>query len=231
MRHALLVAALAAGTLTTAPLAGQYASPDPKAPMVTATGSGEVSRAPDFVEVSVGLLTRGSSPGGTAAELDKLLAVVRDTLKGRGIPDSSVLVGIRTIEPQRTYPERQITGYTAGLSLKVTLRELGKLGQLLDALAGAGATEIPEVRFKSDHEEEAYQAALAKAVEEASRRAQAAARAAGGRLGPIVMIETDERFGRFGEFEDYTRMEAPQTQEATATKRASVTIYWRYEGR
>jgi len=229
MRLTLLVAA--AATLAITPLAGQYAVPDPKAPMVTANGSGEVSRAPDFVEVSVGLLTRGSSPGGTAAELDKLLGAVRDTLRGRGLPDSAVLVGIRTIEPQRTYPAREITGYTAGVSLKVTLRDLPRLGQLLDALAGAGATEIPQVRFKSDHEEEAFQAALAKAVDEATRRAQAAARAAGGRLGPLVLIETDDRYGRFGDPDDYTRMEAPQTQQATATQRASVTIYWRYEGR
>lgn len=231
MRSTLFAVALAAGTVVASPLAGQFSSPDPKAPMVTATGSGEVSRTPDLVEVSVGLLTRGSSPGGTAAELDKLLAVVRDTLRGRGLPDSVILIGIRTIEPQRTYPERQITGYTAGVSLKVTLRDLGKLGQLLDALAGAGATEIPEVHFKSDHEDEAYQAAVAEAVEEARHHAEAAARAAGGRLGPIVLIDVDERFGRFGDYEDFTRMEAPQTQQAAATKRASVTVYWRFEGR
>ena len=229
MRTLLFAAALAAVTSTS--LGAQLYTPDPRTPLISSSGSGEVNRAPDYAVITIGLLAKGSSPGGTASELDRLLATVRDTLRVHGLKDSAVVSGTRRIEPQRTYPARDITGYTGGISLKVTLRDLATLGSLLDALAAAGATEIPEVRFKSNDEEGAYDEALGKAVAEATRRATSAARAAGGRLGAIVMIEPESRyFGHFGP-EEYVRMESPQAQNASATARASVTIYWRYEGR
>lgn len=228
MRVLMFAAVLASGLPAAA--AAQFVSPDPRAPMVVASGTAEVRRPPDLAVITVGLLARGSSPGGTAAELDRLLAAVRDTLRVHGLADSTV-IGVREIEPQRTYPAREITGYTAGVSLKISLRELGKLGQLLDALAGAGATEIPEVKYKSDRETEAYDEAVTKAIADATRRAQASARAAGGRLGSVVLVEVDGRFGFEGEPFDYTHTEAPQAREASASKRANVTVYWRFEGR
>jgi len=228
MRAVLFVAALATSAVPLTPAAAQSASPDPKAPMITASGSAEVHHPPDLALITVGLLARGSSPGGTATELDRLLSAVRDTLRVRGLLDST-MIGVREIEPQRTYPERDITGYTAGVSLKITLRDLGKLGQLLDALAGAGATEIPEVKYKSDQEDAAYDEAVAKAVADATRRAQATARAAGGRLGQIVLIEVDGRSSFIvDDYRDFVETEAPHAQAASATRQANVTIYWRF---
>jgi uncharacterized protein YggE len=230
MRTLWLAAALAATSSTQ--LQGQFGYPDPRSQMVTASGTAEVRRPPDFAVITVGLLARGSSPGGTASELDRLLATVRDTLRAHGLADSTV-VGVREIEPQRTYPEHEITGYTAGVSLKISLRDLAKLGQLLDALAGAGATEIPEVKYKSDHEDAAYDEAVAKAVADATRRAQASAKAAGGRLGQVILLQVDGRSGMDYDYLDFTDndTEAPRAREASANKTAHVTIYWRFEGR
>ena len=230
MRRMVFAAALAASTLPFHSLEGQGFTLDPRVPMVTASGAAEVQRPPDLVLITVGLLARGSSPGGTAAELDRLLTTVRDTLRAHGLLDSTV-AGVREIEPQRTYPDRQITGYTAGVSLKISLRELGRLGQLLDALAGAGATEIPEVKYKSDQEDAAFDEAVGMAVADATRRAQTAARAAGGRLGPILLVEISGRSDMFDFDFDGSRTEAPTAREATAKQKANVTIYWRYEGR
>ena len=234
MRTALFAAALAATLVPLHTAEGQWLSPDPKVPLITASGNAEVKLPPDFVVIRVGLITRGSSPGGAATDLDRLMVVVRDSLRARGLPDSSIVVGVREITPQGTGADQPITGYTAGVSLNVSLRELAKLGQVLDALAAAGASELPEVKYKSDHEDSAYAAALAKAVANATMRAEAAARAAGGRLGPITMMQVDGRSG--GEFDfdvdvDFDRTEAPRAREAAATKEASVTIYWRFEGR
>lgn len=230
MRIMSLAAAVAALALAPGSVRGQIFSPDPRVPLISATGSGEAHRPPDYAVVTIGLLAKGSSPGGTTAELDRLLGRIRDTLRVHGVPDSSISSGTRRLEPQRTYPQRDITGYTAGISLEVSLRDLGKLGLLLDALAAAGATEIPEVRFESDDEEGAFEEALAEAVAEATSRARAAARAAGGRLGAVVLIDPDSRYAMFLEH-DFTRMESPQAQEARATSTAGVTIYWRFEGR
>jgi uncharacterized protein YggE len=230
MRRAVLTLIVVLSGIIPAQASAQFTTPDPRFPMISASGTAEVSRAPDYAVVTIGLLAKGSTPGGTTRELDRLLDVVRDTLRAHGLADTSIRSGTRRLEPQRTYPARDITGYTAGISLTVSLRALDRLGVLLDALAAAGATEIPEVRFESDDKDAAYEEALGLAVDEATRRAGGAARAAGGRLGPVVLIAPDDRFG-FLVDRDYTDMEAPQAQQAKATTRASVTIHWRFEGR
>ena len=106
MRTPMFAVVLVAALVSARPAEAQSYSPDPRTPLVSATGSGEISRPPDYVVVAVGLLAHGSSPGGTSAELDRLLGEVRDSLRARALPDSSVIVGVRTIEPQRTFPER-----------------------------------------------------------------------------------------------------------------------------
>lgn len=229
MRRSMLVLFLAA--VAARPLAAQDIPLDPRNPMITASGKGEISRPPDYVEIEVGLQTRGSSPGGAASEIDRLLSVVRDSLRARRIPDSALVVGTRSIVPAQNYADRTITGYAASLSFSVKLRELGALPQLLDALAGAGATQVSEVRYRSDHEDEEYAAAVAKAVAAATRDARATAQAAGGRLGEILYVDATRMDQRFVGYHGYLPGMNTDSRGAEAVSAASVTLYWRFEGR
>jgi uncharacterized protein YggE len=221
-----LVTCLAAG-----PLAAQDFPIDPRNPLITASGKGEISRPADYVEVEVGLQSRGSSPGGAAGEIDRLLSVVRDSLRARRIPDSALVVGTRAIIPAQNYTDRNITGYAASLSFSVKLRELAALPQLLDALAGAGATQVSQVSYRSDHEDAEYAEAVAEAVASAKRDAEATARAAGGRLGAIVYVDATRMDQRYVGHHVYLPGMNTQARGAEAVSAAAVTIYWRFEGR
>lgn len=70
------------------------------------------------------------------------------------------------------------------------MRDLARVGAVIDAALGAGATNISGIRFESTRREPARLEALAKAVQAARREAEAIARAAGGRLGALLEAST-----------------------------------------
>lgn len=230
MRHLSFV--LATLTLVVPrPAAAQEITVDPRNPVLAASGHGEVKRRADRADITVGLQSRGSTPGGAASDLDRLLGVVRDTLRAQHIEDSVIVLGVREIRPTQTFPDRAITGYAATRSLEVRLRDLARLPQVLDALAGAGATDLSDIRYVSDHEEEDAAEAMAKAVAEATRRAEAAAKAAGRRLGAIVLLDANgmQDFGYYSH--GYRPGGAPAAEAQEAVQSALVTIHWKLEGR
>ena len=73
--------------------------------------------------------------------------------------------------------------------LSVTIRDLSQIGAVLDAAMSAGANTTYGISFSSTQENEAYQKALTRAVEDAAQKAQVLAAAAGKTLGELVTID------------------------------------------
>ena len=79
-------------------------------------------------------------------------------------------------------------GYAASNMVRVTLRELPKLGTFMRQALDQGATNIGGVEFGTSEHEKASDEARGKAVENAVRQAQGLAEAAKVKLGRIVEI-------------------------------------------
>jgi len=107
--------------------------------------------------------------------------------------DSLRLTGVR-IGPNREYTPQgpRDEGYFAERSLRVTTDELSDVGRIIQAAVGAGATQIDHVAYSSTEEEAARREALRRAVEKARGDAEAVAAAAGGRLGPVMLLSTQD---------------------------------------
>jgi uncharacterized protein YggE len=95
------------------------------------------------------------------------------------------------VAPNYDYQKgRQIIDYEARTTLEVVLQDVNALPRLLDAALGAGATDIASISFESDSANEARHRALANALTSARQDAEALAKAAGGRLGPLRSVTT-----------------------------------------
>jgi uncharacterized protein YggE len=81
-----------------------------------------------------------------------------------------------------------LTGYEAANLLRVTCRDLSKLGELLDALTGAGGNEMRGISFDIDNKGKLMDEARAIAVRNARANAQLYAREAGVSLGAVLSI-------------------------------------------
>ncbi|MEO5566594.1 MAG: SIMPL domain-containing protein, partial [Luteimonas sp.] len=96
------------------------------------------------------------------------------------------------LNPQYRYAENQpptITGYQASNTVSLKVRDIGKLGKVLDALVASGANQVNGPSFEIDKPEAAYDEARRGALEKAQARAQMYATALGLRVRRIVSID------------------------------------------
>lgn len=163
-------------------------------PMVVAGGQGEVTLRPDRATVSVTIRTIAQQPDQAASRNLETAEAVTTAIEDLDLePDSLRLTGVR-IGPNREYtPEGpRDDGYFAERSLRVTTNDLSDVGRIIEAAVGAGATQIDHVAYSSTEETAARREALMKAVDKARGDAEAVAAAAGGRLGPVLLLSTQD---------------------------------------
>ena len=74
--------------------------------------------------------------------------------------------------------------------MTVTVRDLTKIGSILDAAVKAGANKIYGIQFDLEDREAAQQQAITVAMENAQARAEVLAEAAGVELGQVISLQT-----------------------------------------
>jgi hypothetical protein len=208
---------LAALLLTTAAtVAGAQSMPSfaPPPPQVVATGHGETKIASDRATVMVAVETRAK----TAAEAGQMnarkLKAVQDTLTRLGVQRDQIATVQYSVTPDWRYENRtqRLAGYVASNTLRIQIRKLETVGSLIDAALAAGATNINSVEFTASAVDSARRVAITAAVAQARADAEAMARAAGGSLGPLLEMNTQDMGPRPMMQQAYMR--APKAESA-----------------
>lgn len=160
---------------------------------VVATGTGEVTLAPDRATISITVRTIAPEPDDAADRNRRAAEAVNEALASLDLSSDSIRSTGPRIGPNREYtPEGpRDAGYFAERGFRVTTDDLADVARVVQAAVGAGATQIDHIAYSSSREDEARERALALAVERARADAQAIARAAGGRLGDVVLLSTE----------------------------------------
>lgn len=161
------------------------------APVLRTSGVGEIRLAPDWASVSLGISAREASATSASRAGARTVAAVWDALERTGVPRDSVKTTSSSVQPIVDYQrERQVVGYEATSTLTVSLHDLERLGTVIDAALGAGATEIQGIQQHSTREDAVRAEAITLAVRSARADAETLAAAAGGRLGALVELTT-----------------------------------------
>ena len=156
---------------------------------VTVVGSGQVQGVPDTVTADVGIEV--IAPDVTAAmnQTNERQKAVIDALTAEGIDAKDIATTSVDLQPQ--YGENStITGYRAGNSVSVTIRQLDKAPRALSSIvtAGGNATRINAVNFTIDDDSKLVADARARAFEDAKARAGQYAELSGLSLGRVISI-------------------------------------------
>ncbi|WP_454886416.1 SIMPL domain-containing protein [Sphingomonas oryzagri] len=191
MNYRLLSAAVLAVALPGAALADEVSTVPIAGTRLDVSADGQVTRAPDIVTVSAGVVTQASSAAATMAENAKRMAMTVAALKRAGVADKDIRTAALSLQPQYRYADNQppaITGYQASNQLTVTFRDIGKTGAILDALVAAGVNQIGGPDFALEHPDAALDEARVAAVQKARAKAEVYAKAAGLSIKRIVAI-------------------------------------------
>ncbi len=157
------------------------------------TGSGQAVLTPDIAYVYLGVRTEKPTATEAVGENNTQTQQVIQAIKDFGIAENDIRTTNFSIYPQDKYdpstglPTGQKT-YVVDNTVYVTVRELDKLGDLLDTIVAAGANTVNSIQFDVADKTEALKQARAEAVKDAEAQAQELAGAASLTLGEIQSI-------------------------------------------
>lgn len=169
-------------------------------PSISVTGTGEVAAVPDLAEVDAGATTQASTAREAARQNAEIMAGVIQAVQSQGIAERDVQTrrfGVSPVYDSRVSggSQAQIVGYRVTNQVHLRVRELDKLGALLDTLVTAGANELGGVNFTVAEPQPLLDKARVEAVADARRKAALFAREAGVSLGRVLRVEEAEGGG------------------------------------
>jgi uncharacterized protein YggE len=156
-------------------------------------GTGQAFLVPDIAYIYVGVHTEKPSASEAMTEnnsqTEKMIAALKDFgVDAKDIRTTNFSIWpMDKYDPQSGMPTGEKT-YSVDNTVYVTVRELDKLGDLLDTVVEAGANTVNSIQFDVADKDEAIKSARAEAVKDAETQAQELADAAGMSLGEVQSI-------------------------------------------
>jgi len=165
--------------------------------LISVSAEARASRAPDIATLSTGVVSQAVDANAAlranAADMQKVMAAIR----AAGIAERDVQTSGVSLYPQYRYAENQppaITGYQASNTVNLKVRDLSKLGAVLDALVASGANQINGPTFEIENPDPVVDDARRAALKKARARADMYAEALGMKVLRIVSIDEGSGF-------------------------------------
>jgi len=166
-------------------------TPPRHATLLTISADAEAHEAPDIARLSTGVVTQASDANSAlranASEMDKVMAA----LKAAGIHERDIQTSGINLNPQYRHARNEapaITGYQARNTVSVTVRDIARLGDVVDALVASGANQIDGPYFTLDAPGPVLDRARVAALANARARAKLYADALGVPIKRIISI-------------------------------------------
>jgi len=163
---------------------------------ITVIGQGKVSLKPDVATINVGAEARSNMVSEAKTEVDDQMAAIKAALQAAGVAEKDIQTSHYAIhyerEPMPVMSEELSSenqgGYVVSTMLQVTIRDVDKAGEVLDAVVQAGANQVYGVTFTVSDESTWESQARAEAMADARSRAQELAGLAGVELGEVLTV-------------------------------------------
>ncbi len=197
---------------------------------VSFAGEGKIKAEPDTAKVDIGLITEGKDSIAVQNEnSNKMNAVIKFLKDEQKITGEDIKTNNYSLSPKYDYIKGKsvLAGYVLSQTLTVMVRDLSKIGKILDGSVEKGANQINSVSLFVDKPEELKNKAREEAVKQAKEKAKSVSQIAGFRLGRLVNFNENlsgeppvfyEALGKGG------AASAPQIEPGTQEIKVSVTL-------
>jgi uncharacterized protein len=165
-------------------------TPAAEPPVVVVQGEGVVRLAPDQAFVRIGAESRSRNPKDAQATNAEAMTAVQQRIAAAGVAKDAVRTVSISLQQEFDYAGGRQTprGYVARNIVEVRVDDLTRLGDVMDASVGSGATSIHGLRFDLKQRDVHEREALKLAVADALSRAEAAASGAKRTVDRVVRI-------------------------------------------
>ncbi len=159
---------------------------------IVVTGEGSAAVAPDMAVLNLSVMREAPTAREALSANSEAMAKVVAAMKRFAIEDRDLQTSGFNIQPRYVYSpknnggqSRKLTGYTVRNSLTVRVRDIERVGEVLDTSVTLGVNEGGSVTFTNADPSDVIREARIAAVKDARDKAQTLAQAADVRLGPL----------------------------------------------
>lgn len=217
-----------------APALATAQTPDkPMQRSITVSATGSVQAAPDQARIASGVVSEADTAGQALAANSAAMGKLIGGLKESGIEAKDIQTASFRVEPRYTNPRDgrsspEIDGYRVVNEVSVLVRDIAKLGGILDALVKVGANQMNGLTFEVSRQDTLKDDARKEAVANARRRADLLAAAAGASVGDVLSISEDvvQEGPRPYAMAKAARQDAVPIESGSETLEARVTVTW-----
>jgi hypothetical protein len=158
---------------------------------ITVTGAGVVSAKPTLARIGLGVQVLAPTVAQAVRESAARMEGLIQKLKSLGVPEGDILPSGYSVFPQRSFRgdrPNEISGYEVNNQIQATIRDLARLGMILDQAFQAGANNVSGIALSLDEQSALRSEARARAVADALAKADELARLGGARRGDLIAI-------------------------------------------
>lgn len=142
---------------------------------LTVSATESVKKMPDIAYVSIGVRTAGDSAEAAQQENARITEAFLAAVKAEGISEDDLETQNISVYADYENPQKTVMENT----YRLTIRDIGKVGAVIDAALNAGANTTYSLSFDLADRDSVYMEALAKAMENVGGKAKAVAQAGG----------------------------------------------------
>jgi len=180
---------IAAAVLSACSGTVQFGQAQPRT--INVTGNAQVILAPDIAYISIGVHSEAKSAREAVASNNTQTQAVTDAIKGQGVDAKDIQTTNFSVYQQEKFaPTGEDLGsfFMTDNTVYVTMRDITKIGDILDASISAGANSIYGITFDVQNKETALATGRDEAMADAKAQADELAKAAGAKLGAVQSI-------------------------------------------
>jgi len=157
-----------------------------KVPTITISGVGDVYAKPDIGLVTLSVVTEAKTVAQAMTENTSKMNGVISFVKKQGVEEKDLKTTNFNISPRYEYNSktgvRTLVGYEITQSLQAKIRDLSKIGAILEGATEFGANEVGNLQFTIDDEDALKIQAREEAIKEAKSKAESLAKQLGVKL-------------------------------------------------
>lgn len=186
---------------------------------ITISEKGTVYVKPDLAITAASVVTEKTTVEAAMAENTAKMNAVIEAMKEEGIEEKDLKTAAFSIYPRYEWQEktqfypagrRVLAGYEVRQSLEIKIRDMEKIGQIIERAAGAGANQLSDLQFTVDDQDKVKKEAREQAIEKAKSKAKELASQLG------VSLIRISNFSEYGASPIYYGLERAVAEESAA---------------
>jgi uncharacterized protein len=161
---------------------------------ITVSGMGHVVVEPDMAHITLGVVAEADTAKAALEKNTASMNAIVTALKATGLGPKDIQTSNFSVNPRYRQPAKggdqpTINGYQVSNTVRILVRDIAKLGTILDQVIQLGSNQVHGVGFEVSKADQLRDEARKGAITNARHKAELYATAAGVKLGRVLGIE------------------------------------------